>query len=299
MKKHYPVLYKEILNIAKDSRSKIIVDTTLGGGGHSLKLLEVESLTKLVCFDYDSEAIYSFEEQLDSKGFKKNKAVFEKDNKKVFLINSNFENLGLELSKLDIDQVDLILADLGWSIDQLEEVSGLSYKKDTDELDMRLNKNLGVKASDLLNVLNKKQLEKMFSDYGDLKKLDANKMAKEVINSRREKEFKKVSDIKKIIFKIFGNNTKELKTVFQSLRIAVNNEYQNIRSLIQESRKVLNVNGKLLVLTFHSGEERIIKNNLEGFRILKDPIRPSISELRENLASRSAKLWILEKQSER
>lgn len=298
--KHKTVFKKEGVDLLEIKKNGIYFDLTLGAGGHTEEILSRESEIEVFSFDFDSKAIDYFQD-LINKGLIKGK---------VRLINSNFSEIENFISENKIDKPDGIIADLGWSTDQLESIEGLSYQKTDDLLDMRLTQNYGVKASDLLNVLGKNELKEMFSQYGDIRGGDNQKLVKAIIETRKVRIFTQVGDLNEVIEKVFRINERErwriYGKIYQSLRIAVNNEKKNLEEMIDASWRMLKGGGRFVVITFHSGEEKIVRDRFFKFIENKEGIitssqygevytRPSVEELTNNLSSRSAKLWAIKK----
>lgn len=301
MSEHKTVLKKEAIDLLKVKGDGTYVDATLGGGGHALAILEKLENGKLICFDLDKKNITEFEAKLEGK--------------EVTLVTENFANIAQVLGSLKIQKADGILADLGWSSDQLESIAGLSFQDDFEELDMRLNSDFGVKAKDLLNALSKKELSKMFEDYSDIRGFQNQRLVSGIINFRKSSLFETVGDLKKVIDQSFssqsnrGQNDRkhsEYAKVFQALRIAVNNEINNLKEFLSGSWSVLVESGVLAIITFHSGEERVVKSFFTNLIDRKEAqylskqygenfTRPSVEELTENLRARSAKLWVIYK----
>jgi 16S rRNA (cytosine1402-N4)-methyltransferase len=293
MTKHKSVLKKEVIDLLKVKKEGAYLDLTLGGGGHSLEIAsQLSSKGKLVCFELDLKAIERFESE------------HKKQN--VIVVNTNFANIIDTLANLKIKEVDGIIADLGWSTDQLQEIEGLSYDRQEDKLDMRFDKNLGVSASDLLNVLSKSQLKQMFLKFADIVGRESNRLVDAIIEGRKLNGIKTVFELNQILEKEFGRQIGIKGRVYQSLRIAVNGEYDNLQKMLSESFDSLKIQGRFLVITFHSGEDRIVKefirerakqNKIEVITENKDKlyITPSLDELKENISARSAKLWGYEK----
>src|SRR5260221_10772721 len=257
----------------------------------------------------------SVSDRLVEAGYKKNVHHFTKGKKNIYLINENFKNLMEVLKGLKVEEIDGIIADLGWSSDQLGAIAGLSYENELEALDMRINAGLGVKASDLLNALGRKELQAMFEKYCDLFGAKNRALVEEIVKERKSKLFENVGDLLRVINRAFGfgknkflNNQKfsTYSRIFQALRIAVNDEYSNLKEMLINSFEVLNSGGRMAVITFHSGEEKFVtdfikeKLELEGAELnsktLGDMyIRPSVEELKENLRARSAKLFVFKK----
>lgn len=287
----------------------IVVDATLGGGGHASAILdEIGKDGKLIGIDLDSRAI---------KGFK------NKSTGSAILVHDNFANLECILSDLGIEKVDAILADLGFSSDQMEDVDrGFSFQKDA-ELDMRLDQAAGLTAKDIVNNYDEKDLERIIRDYGE-EKFYKN-IAKKICQARRIKEVRTTKELAEIIisaipgkYQLRGKQKIHPATrTFQAIRIETNKELENLEKFLRISIDALKPGGRLAVISFHSLEDRIVKNmfreNARGcicppvlpvcrckhkpaLKILtKKPIVPSEREISDNPRSRSAKLRIAEK----
>jgi 16S rRNA (cytosine1402-N4)-methyltransferase len=315
---HKTVFLEQLVNEINYSNSKVVVDFTLGAGGHSLKVLEKLSDGVLICFDLSFEAIDNFVKELVKKGFKteeeKEKVFFlKKAEVRVVLVNQNFTELQNILKQLQINSIDAAFADLGWSSDELTQIEGLSYETDIEAfLDMRFDNTLGVTAADLLNGLGRGELSKMFEKYADVYGKSNQNLVSEVIGFRKKGQISKVRDLKLIIDRSFkfkvGNRFqksevyKTYSRVFQALRIAVNSELSNLQTLLESSFDLLNKNGVMGVITFHSGEDKVVapflQSKLENktIEILTQKgeemfTRPSVDEIKENIRARSAKLY--------
>ena len=305
MSKHKPVLLKEAVEALKVKKGSIVVDATLGGGGHSQEIVKLIGKSgKLIALDLDKKAIDNFK-------FKKEP--------NVFLVNDNFANLEKILRNLKIEKVKAILADLGWSSDQLEG-KGLSFQRD-EILDMRFNKKQKLSARGIVNKYSQERLGKIIKEYGE-EKFWKN-ITREIIKQRKKKEIKTTGELVRIIREAvptkyrYGKINPATKT-FQALRIEVNEELNNLNKFLPQAIKALESGGKLAVISFHSLEDRIVKNVLRenargsiftdeitGQKIVetaptiklvtKKPIRPSENEIKNNPRSRSAKLRIGEK----
>ncbi|GAB4285639.1 MAG: 16S rRNA (cytosine(1402)-N(4))-methyltransferase RsmH [Candidatus Dojkabacteria bacterium] len=308
---HVSVLLKETVEELCLKANSIIVDATLGGGGHSLGVIDYLESGTLVCIDSDIQAIKSFKTKISDLGFKEivNSSsvgqAFKRETQTIYLVNSNFQSISETLNALKIGKVNGIIADLGWSSDQMKSVAGLSFSRDETPLDMRLDKKLNVKASDLLNALGKGELEKMLGRYGDFTKVETRILSTAIIQQRKIKPFNVTGDLNNLIEKIqykLGNraqrNLNQLKArIYQSLRIAVNVEYENLRQLMIGAEEVLVNGGRLNIITFHSGEEKIVEQSLNDLEslFLEKKILPSVNEIKLNKRSRSAKLWVITK----
>lgn len=301
MKKHIPVLKKESIELLNVKDTGTYVDCTLGEGGHAKEIINNLTTGNLIALDVDQKHVDDFV-----------KETSEIRNVHIYARNANFSNLERIVDSLreeGVTKVDGILFDLGWATDQLERMEGLSYLSKDDELDMRLDMSYGVKASDLLNGLGNKELEKMFSDYADIQGSILKKLVEAIKIERKRKLFSKVDDLNKLIDKTFKfDSVREkskrmsfLSKVYQALRISVNNEMYNLKLALEDLKKVLNEKGRVVIITFHSGEEKLVKEYFkrtaaDKFKEIAFEVRPTVEELLANLSSRSAKLFCYEYQ---
>lgn len=296
--KHETVLLNEAIEYLAIKPDGIYVDGTLGGAGHSAEILKHLKTGHLFAFDQDEYAIGVASKRLEHYN---NKTI----------IHSNFAQMITELNKRGIEKVDGILLDLGMSSFQIDdETRGFTYLKDV-ELDMRMDQSLKVNAADVLNTYDKDDLAVVFFKYGD--EQNSYKIANEIIRRRplhTTGELVEICD--KINFKRKGHSAKK---IFQALRIEVNKELEVLESLLVDSLSLLNPGGRLVILTFHSLEDRMVKHfykeqsehnvpkNLPIFDlpelplkiITRKPVYPSKEELENNSRSRSAKLRVAEK----
>ena len=302
MSKHKPVLLKEVIDALEVKDEGVYVDATLGGGGHSKEVLQSLKKGKLVAFDFDAESIKEFEKHLLKEGFVKKKDWLRKKNLKIALVHDNFKEINEVLKKLKLKKVDGIIADFGLSTDQYEKIEGVSYLRD-EPLDMRIDKSRQTTAADLLNALYKKELLKLFEALSDIKFAD--ELVREIIYERKLRPFKTTKQLKRIIQKVVPYHKRKGAfrnpdaKVFQALRIAVNDELGSIRQLLPLALETLAPEGKLAVITFHSGEDRIVKkfiNQGVADNLIKEKstiIKPTEIEKLKNPRSSSAKLRII------
>jgi 16S rRNA (cytosine1402-N4)-methyltransferase len=312
---HRSVLVQEVLAELVIKENGNYADVTLGGGGHSKLILQklldsgIKSFS-LDCFDFDTTSWQIFKFELKKFGLKYESEEEDRINfgpsQRVAFHNCSFTNIG-NLHK----SYDFILADLGPSQNLLDDpTTGLSYRYDAP-LDMRLDKSLTVSAKDLLTVLNKKQLTKLFKDYGGLSK--ALRLAESIIDSRRTTDILRTTQLNSIIIAGLGldeestvykgktsfskETSKLIAKVYQALRIAVNMEYSNFASFLQESTGLLNLGGKLLAITFHSGEQVILDEHRKSLSNTKqykfERKSPTQFEIESNSRSRSATLNVI------
>ena len=306
MFKHIPVMLHECiegLNIKSDG---IYVDSTLGRGGHSSEILKRLSSGKLYCFDQDKQAIEESKERLQNIS------------NNFTLIHSNFEFIKSRLNELGIDNVDGIIFDLGVSSAQFDDGDrGFSYRYDA-RLDMRMNQETSLTAYDVINTYSLQELTKIFNEYGEEKY--SYSIAKNIVKARENKMIETTFELVEIIknslpSKVLSKKGHPAKQVFQAIRIEVNRELEVLKNGLKDAAKLLNPNGRLVVITFNSLEDRIVKNIFkeltfqgEGSRYLptqtkevdyvlvnRKVIIPSDKEQEENPRSKSAKLRIIER----
>lgn len=305
--KHYSVLLRETIELLNIKPCGIYVDCTLGGGGHSLEIAKKLDGGRLICIDRDKDAIEAGKKRLSDYL------------DRVTFVNDNFKNIKSVLSDLSIDKVDGITADLGVSSYQLDTAErGFSYHYDAP-LDMRMNKEDKFSAKELVNTYSESELTRVIFDYGEEK--FASKIAKEIVKAREEKEisttFELVEIIKKAVPKSSQIDKHPARRTFQALRIEVNDEISMLKGAVEDMIDCLKEEGRLAVITFHSLEDRAVKEVFRsltdgctcppnfpicvcGFKekirnLTKKPIAPSQDELNENNRSRSAKLRGAEK----
>ncbi len=288
---HKSVLLKEsvdALNI-EEKRGGTFVDLTFGGGGHSKAILErLDSNGRLLVFDQDEEALANVP-----------------DDKRIVKIRSNFRFLENHIKFLGVGMVDGIIADLGVSSHQFDTAQrGFSYRFDA-ELDMRMNQLSELKAADIVNNYGQQKLAMIFKDYGEIE--GAGKVAAAVCSYRETCTDNKIistEQLKEALAKFYNQQTerKFLGKVFQALRIEVNQEIRALEDMLAGGKEVLANGGRFSVITYHSLEDRIVKNffrqgKADGIfgTISKKPILPNEDEISANGRSRSAKLRYAEK----
>jgi 16S rRNA (cytosine1402-N4)-methyltransferase len=294
---HIPALLDESiegLNIRPDG---IYVDVTFGGGGHSMEILNRLKTGKLIAFDQDEDAVLN-----------------APDDKRFIFLNQNFRFLKNNLAFNGIKSVDGLIADLGVSFHQFDEPErGFTFRQDAP-LDMRMNKSSSLTAAILIQSLDEPLLADIFYNFGEL--TNSRRIAKEIVSARTVKPVTTASDLISAIGKLAPprQEHKFYAKVFQALRIAVNHEIDFLKEMLLQALDVLNTGGRLVVITYHSLEDRVVKNfmktgNFEGiekkdfygnpetpFRVLnKKGITPGAGEIAKNNRSRSARLRIAEK----
>lgn len=295
---HYSVMLKETIESLKIKPNGTYVDLTMGMGGHSLAILEqLNEEGKLICFDKDKFALQNTEQKL-------------KETKKVYkLINSDFCNVKKELEKINILKVDGIIADLGMSSPQIDNAErGFSYSQDA-KLDMRMDQNQELSAYEVVNSYSESKLIHIFKNYADVKL--ANQVAKAIVKNRPIRTtLELVSVIKNAYPAAILRQKNPAKAIFQAIRIEVNHEYDSLQMMLEQSIKLLKPFSSICIITFHSGEDKIVKNFfgtlikskipknipiIEEKSFIAKSILPSKKEIEINNRSRSAKLRILTK----
>ena len=302
VEKHKSVLLEECIKYLNLKDSSVVVDCTLGYAGHSSEILKRIKGGKLFAFDQDSEAILSSTNRLNKIG------------NNYEIIKSNFVNIKKELNKRDISKVDGILYDLGVSSPQLDEdYRGFSFHQDA-RLDMRMNQDNDLDAYKVVNTYSYEDLVNIFYKYGEEKY--ASSIAKGIINSRPiTTTLELVEVIKNNVPEKYKREKHPARKVFQAIRIEVNDELNVFENSLKDSLDLLNIGGRICVITFHSLEDKICKNifnsvskvddalkhlpiipkeYLPKFKVIKT-IDPSKYELQENSRARSAKLRIIER----
>ena len=297
---HVPVLLKESVDGLNIGEGGIFVDVTFGGGGHSREILSrLDVNGHLYSFDQDADA------EKNADGF---------DEERFTFVRSNFRFLKNFLKYHGVEQIDGLLADLGVSSHHFDDSErGFSFRFE-GKLDMRMNQRAGKTAADVVNTYDEKQLADVLYLYGELKQ--SRKIASAIVKSRQTKKVETIGDFLDIVKPFFSNERekKELAKVFQALRIEVNHEMDALRDMLKGATEMLKPGGRLVVITYHSLEDRIVKNvmktgNAEGeedkdfFGRVNTPYRlvnrqvivPSDEEMTRNPRSRSAKLRIAEK----
>ena len=295
--KHETVLRNEAIEYLNIKPNGIYVDGTLGGAGHSIEILKKLDKGFLYAFDQDIYAIKYAEKRLE-------------EYHQIRIIQSNFKHLKSKLEEHGVTKIDGLLLDLGLSSFQIDDISrGFTYLKDT-KLDMRMNLDQTLTAETILNIYSVDELARIFYVYGEEK--NAYKIAHRIIEKRPIKTTMDLVNITDVV----NRNEKghSAKRVFQALRIAVNDELRVLEDVLKDAVDLLNVDGRLVVITFHSLEDRIVKHffkerstvfvpknlPIRGVDsdleiITKKPIYPSDDELAANSRSRSAKLRALKR----
>lgn len=294
---HVPVLLQESVDGLDIQPDGVYVDVTFGGGGHSKEILSRLS---------PKGHLYSFDQDADAE-----KNIVNDD--RFTFVRSNFRYITNWMQYYRVEQIDGLLADLGVSSHHFDdETRGFSFRFDAP-LDMRMNKRAGQTAADVLNNYTEEQLADVFYLYGEMK--NARRIAKAVCDYRRDKSIQTTADLGEVIEPLMRSERekKDMARLYQALRIEVNHEMDALRDMLRGATKLLREGGRLSVITYHSLEDRIVKNvmkagNVEGkveqdfygrvtspFRLVNKVTIPSDEEQQRNPRSRSAKLRIAEK----
>lgn len=298
---HTPVLVDEVIE-ALNFKGGVFVDGTLGGGGHTKAIVSNNQFPisnfQIIGIDRDNEAINEAKRNL-------------KHYSNITFIKDNFVKIDKILHDLKIDKVDAILLDLGVSSHQLDEMNrGFSFKDESRDvsLDMRMDKSGGVMAKDILNSYSRERLGEVFREYGQIGFYK--QLASEIVKQRRKNKFKSVGDLldflkrKKFDKRLKKGRVHFATDLFRALRIEVNDEIQVIVDVIPKAIKALKKDGRLLIISFHSSEDRIVKHTFKMFAqkdvgqvevLTKKPTIATQKELSINPRSRSAKLRIVAK----
>jgi 16S rRNA (cytosine1402-N4)-methyltransferase len=297
---HLPVLLHEAIDGLNIQLDGIYVDCTFGGGGHSREILKrLDERGKLFAFDQDADA-----------------ATNLPADERVVFVPHNFRHLQRFLRLHKTTKVNGILADLGVSSHQFDEADrGFSIRFDGD-MDMRMDKRQSLTAFDVISTFNEQKLHKLFEQYGEV--TNAKTLARTIVHVRNTASLKTIRNFKNALSAVVkGNPNKYFAQVFQALRIEVNDELGALKEMLQQTIELLKPGGRIAIITFHSLEDRIVKNffkrglfeeqeeQINPFAqsvtepalqaVTKKPITPGDKELKENLRSRSAKLRVAER----
>jgi 16S rRNA (cytosine1402-N4)-methyltransferase len=294
---HIPALLDESiegLNIRSDG---VYVDVTFGGGGHSMEILKYLTTGKLIAFDQDEDA-----------------GMNAPEDKRFIFLNQNFRFLKNNLLFIGIKSIDGLIADLGVSFHQFDEPGrGFTFRHDAP-LDMRMNKSNPLTAASLIQTVDEPVLANIFFRYGEL--TNSRRIAKEIISARKGDPIATTGDLLSAIRKLtpVRQEHKFYAKIFQALRIAVNHEIEYLKEMLLQALEMLNKGGRLVIITYHSLEDRVVKNflrtgNFEGiekkdfygnretpFRLInRKIIIPGDEEIARNNRARSARLRVAEK----
>ena len=306
---HVPVLLKESVDGLNIQSGGVYVDVTFGGGGHSSEILSrLDEQAHLYSFDQDADAEQNV---MRSEVGAERRFV---DDPRFTFVRSNFRYLKNWMRYYGVESIDGLLADLGVSSHHFDDESrGFSFRFDA-QLDMRMNKRAGKTAADIVNDYDEEALSNLFYLYGEIKQ--SRRLAAAVVKARSQQRIATTQDLLRILEPIFKRERekKDLAKVFQALRIEVNHEMDALKEMLKSATELLKPGGRLSVITYHSLEDRIVKNimktgNVEGkriqdfygrietpFTLINNKVKvPSENEQQENPRSRSAKLRIAEK----
>lgn len=305
---HIPVLKDEVCQLLSLKKGGIYVDCTVGGGGHSYHLLKAEPSIKLYCFDQDEEAIR----------YAKKRLIEFKD--RVYFFNENFKNFRNRLALEKVDYVDGILMDIGVSTHQISSAKrGFSFQFD-GALDMRMSKSSDKSAYNVINEYDVNDLSTIFFEYGEEK--FSKRIAQNIIKYRESKTIDSTKELSDIIENSIPKNqitliNKSKARIFQAIRIEVNNELDILKQSLKDAVSCLNDKGRIAVISWHSLEDRIVKqfftdesglckcprelpvcmcDNKKRLNVItKKPVVPTDLEIKENTNARSAKLRVAER----
>ena len=294
---HIPVMLKESVEAMNIVPGGIYVDVTFGGGGHSREILSrMDETAHLYAFDQDADAEANII-----------------DDKRFTFVRSNFRYLWNFMRYYDVSQVDAVLADLGVSSHHFDtEERGFSFRFDT-VLDMRMNTREGKTAVDVLNDYDEEKLAQIFYFYGELK--NGRQLAQAIARARRTKQIRTTGDLAEVTGRFFERDRekKEMAKMYQALRIEVNAEMEALKEMLNAATELLKPGGRLVVLTYHSIEDRLVKNMMKAgdmtgevqqdmfgnvsspYRIVEKVVTATDEEQQRNPRSRSAKLRVAEK----
>ena len=303
---HIPVLYEETLDRLVTNPDGVYVDGTLGGGGHSegiVKRLSDKGL--LIAIDQDQNAIDFASKRLEKYG------------NKVKIFKSNFQEMDTVVYMAGFDKVDGIMMDIGVSSKQLDDPErGFSYKYNT-RLDMRMDKSMPISAYEVVNEYEEEEISRVIYEYGEERY--ARKIARYIVANREEKPIETTGDLVAVIKKAIKGHPKKhpAKKTFQAIRIEVNKELEVLKNVIDKAVDLLNPGGRLAIITFHSLEDRIVKQKFRELstdcicppellicqcnhkatvkRITRKPVIPNKNELDFNNRAHSSKLRVVEK----
>lgn len=282
---HVPVLLEPAVDLLLGNGGTLYVDCTVGLGGHAKRILEKNPRAFLIGIDRDPHALEMAEENLkDFEG-------------RFSLYHANFSDLDEVLRMEGVSQVDGFLFDLGVSMLQLRSPRGFSFQRD-EPLDMRMNPEDRLTAYQVVNTYSERELERIFREYGE--EPYAKRVAKAIVLARTKKPIETTGELVKIVASVLPYKVGKIHPatrIFQAIRIEVNQELTALNTALHKTLDFLRSGGRLVVISFHSLEDRIVKNFIKNnLRVLtKKPITPNMEEVRGNPASRSAKLRAGEK----
>lgn len=295
---HVPVLFHESIEAMKLNEGNVFVDVTYGGGGHSKEILNnISDDAFLVAFDQDDDALDNIV-----------------DDEKLVFVNANFRFLKNFLKYHELDEVDAILADLGVSSHQFDEAERGFSIRSTGQLDMRMNQNADLTAFKVVNKYTDKELYRVFNSYADLK--NVGKVVPTIITARRQKAIETTADLVGLMEPLVKGKKQNqfLAQIFQAIRIEVNDEMGALEDMLEQAAQVLKPGGRLVVISYHSIEDRLVKNFIRSGKfdgkveqdmfgnvekplsaVNRKPIIPTADENVRNTRARSAKMRVATK----
>ena len=305
---HKPVLYDEVIENLITNENGVYLDCTLGGAGHTIGILEnTGEKSTVVAIDQDEDAIRFA------------KIKLENYQNRIKIFKDNFKNLDTVLYLAGYEKIDGILMDIGVSSKQLDNPErGFSYKYDA-KLDMRMNKNDKLSVYEVVNDFTEKEISDILYKYGEEPR--GRKIAKRIVEKRQEKKIETTLELADLVIKVIGKSMKKhpAKRTFQAIRMYVNRELEVLEEALDKAVEHLNDKGRLLVITFHSLEDRIVKNKFKDFEkpcscppdlpicvcgkkslgkvLTKKPIIANELELSDNFRAHSAKLRVFERRT--
>ena len=308
MEYHKPVLYDEVIENLITDENGVYLDCTLGGAGHTIGILEnTGEKATVIAIDQDEDAIRFA------------KIKLENYQNRIKIFKDNFKNLDTVLYLAGYDKIDGILMDIGVSSKQLDNPErGFSYKYDA-KLDMRMNKNDKLSAYEVVNDFTEKEISDILYKYGEEPR--GRKIAKRIVEKRQEKKTETTLELADLVIKVIGKSMKKhpAKRTFQAIRMYVNRELEVLEEALDKAVEHLNDKGRLVVITFHSLEDRIVKNKFKDFEkpcacppdipicvcgkkslgkvLTKKPIIANELELSDNFRAHSAKLRVFERRT--
>lgn len=289
MVEHYSVLHREVLEFTKDLKEGYFIDATVGGGGHSYLILKQNPKLKIIGVDKDDYALEVAKERLkDFEG-------------RFSLVKSSFKDIDKIVKDLDVNPVVGILFDFGVSHFQLKLPRGFSFQRE-EPLDMRMDTSSELTAYYVVNYYPESRLFNIISKYGEEK--FAKRIAKNIVEYRKKKKIETTKELADIVYRSYPPNLRHSRIhpatkTFQAIRIEVNNELLEIEEALEKAIHIVSKGGIIIAISFHSLEDRIVKNTFKKYKELKfldiltkKPITPKEDEIRENPASRSAKMRV-------
>lgn len=277
---HTPVLLKEVINHLNIKEGGLYIDATVGEGGYATEILKLGG--RVLGIDLDKDQIENLGKNLELRI----------KNGELKLVHGNFADVEKIAKENNFFPVEGIVFDLGLSMRQLTESRrGLSYKKEKEPLDMRLDLNEEMTAENYINTLSEQQLYDLFAKNSE--EINSRPIAVSIVRSRAIRKIKTVGDLIRIIDKAVGErDTGALRRIFQALRIEVNHEFENLKKGLDGAVKIIKKDGKIVVVTFHSLEDRIVKRFVKEHNLQFETKKP-VTAKQDHVFERSAKLRII------